>query len=149
MTDQQYRVIADRDKGDDPTWADVSKGDRYLAESRHEYDWDLDRILRIERPVPPTEPDWPKQTTQPGVTEEESMRRIDRSVGKLPSIADIVPGTTLIARPVKDAEEARYRVAPSGRLLIEGWRLTGINLSDLDPSTIRDVTPPPTQRGAQ
>lgn len=51
MTEQQYRVIADRDKGDDPTFADVDEGDRYTAVSMP-WDWEQDRVDRIERPVP-------------------------------------------------------------------------------------------------
>lgn len=63
--------------------------------------------------------------------------------GQWPIITDMAPGTTLIARPAgEDTQEARFRVAPAGRLTIEGWRLTGLTIDDLDPSTIRDVTPP-------
>lgn len=46
---KQYRVIADREKGDDPRWADAQSGDRFThvgilgGESR---------LVRIERPVP-------------------------------------------------------------------------------------------------
>lgn len=59
MTEQQqYRVIADRDKGDDPQWEDVRYGD--LVTTEHIYGADSAPVLvRIERPVPTAgEPDW-------------------------------------------------------------------------------------------
>lgn len=49
MTDQQYRIIADRDKGDDPRPQDVQDGDRYVLDAPFLGD---SRIVRIERPMP-------------------------------------------------------------------------------------------------
>ncbi|PZE33974.1 hypothetical protein DEJ21_14085 [Curtobacterium sp. MCSS17_006] len=54
MTEQQqYRVIADRDKGDDPQWVDVKARDRYTADAAGRPS-DDDTVVRIERPVPTT-----------------------------------------------------------------------------------------------
>jgi hypothetical protein len=51
MNEQQYRVIADRDKGDDPQWRDVSMGDRVVVTwGRNQWE-----PARIERPVPTTD----------------------------------------------------------------------------------------------
>lgn len=46
MNEQQYRVIANRDKGDDPRHADVQPGDRYTLEAVEGFP-----VVRIERPV--------------------------------------------------------------------------------------------------
>ena len=51
MTEQQYRVVADRDKGDDPQHTDVQAGDRYTLEAVEGFPSD-DPVVRIERPVP-------------------------------------------------------------------------------------------------
>ncbi|WP_336698206.1 hypothetical protein [Curtobacterium sp. USHLN213] len=53
LDQQQYRVIADRDKGDDPQWTDIVDGDRvlYVSGSRLA----MARIDRIERPVSTTD----------------------------------------------------------------------------------------------
>jgi hypothetical protein len=101
------------------------------------------RSLRalLSQSTPTGEPDWPKQTTQPGVTEEEVMRRIDRSVGKSPSIADMVPGTTFVTegqRFMRIQTASGLGWAPT--LVSEGGMFAGAD--DIDPSTIRDVTPP-------
>lgn len=49
MIEQQYRVIADRDKGDDMSWHDVEEGDRHTSiKSGGPYP---DPLMRIERPV--------------------------------------------------------------------------------------------------
>lgn len=45
---QEYRVIADRDKGDDPQWGQVESGDRVW------FSGPRDDVDRIERPVPTT-----------------------------------------------------------------------------------------------
>lgn len=56
MTEQQqYRVIADRDKGDDPTWNDVHGGDRVAMTAGDISTFMSDEIVRIERPVPTTD----------------------------------------------------------------------------------------------
>lgn len=53
MSEQQYRVIADRDKGDDLSWHDVEPEDRYTSiKSDGPYP---DPLMRIERPVPTTD----------------------------------------------------------------------------------------------
>lgn len=52
MTEQQWTVIADRDKGDDPSIDDVQKGDRFTFEA---LDGTTDRLIRIERPMPVSE----------------------------------------------------------------------------------------------
>lgn len=52
MTEQQYRVIADRDKGDDPSRANIRVGDRYTLQDTGDAD---DQLVRIERPVPTTD----------------------------------------------------------------------------------------------
>lgn len=53
MTEQQqYRVIADRDKGDDPQWADIKTHDRITYEYTNGGPARLDQVVRIERPVP-------------------------------------------------------------------------------------------------
>lgn len=49
MTEQQYRVVADRDKGDNPKSHDIENGDRYVLDGPYLSDM---QILRIERPVP-------------------------------------------------------------------------------------------------
>ncbi|MDF2895749.1 MAG: hypothetical protein K0Q46_2535 [Rhodococcus erythropolis] len=50
MTGQDYRVIADRDNGDNPSWHDVAPEDRYTSiKSDGPYP---DPLMRIERPVP-------------------------------------------------------------------------------------------------
>lgn len=48
MVQQDYRVIADRDKGDNPSIADVRRDDRvtYVEEA-----YGRQQIIRIERPV--------------------------------------------------------------------------------------------------
>lgn len=51
MTEQQYRVIADRDKGDDPKVADICAGDRYTMQAERGPVF-TDQVVRIERPVP-------------------------------------------------------------------------------------------------
>lgn len=54
MAEQQYRVIADRDKGDDPREDAILVGDRYTFESVSN-EWvggDSDPLVRIERSVP-------------------------------------------------------------------------------------------------
>jgi hypothetical protein len=54
MSEPQYRVIADRDKGDDPTWNDVHGGDRVTMTAGDISTFRSDQIVRIERPVPTT-----------------------------------------------------------------------------------------------
>lgn len=56
MTEQQYRVTADRDKGDDPDHDDVREGDRVTTVAVVEGTIQTGRVLRaridrIERPV--------------------------------------------------------------------------------------------------
>lgn len=52
MTEQQYRIIADRDKGHLPVYADVqTHTDRVTVE---QYGQPTEYIVRIERPVPTT-----------------------------------------------------------------------------------------------
>ena len=52
MTEQHYRVIADRDKGDDPQQSDIEEADRvtygFIGRGFEH------GIVRIERPVPTT-----------------------------------------------------------------------------------------------
>lgn len=62
MSEQHYRVIADRDKGDDPTWNDVHGGDRVTMTAGDISTFRSDEIVRIERPVPTT--DEPEDETQ-------------------------------------------------------------------------------------
>lgn len=54
MTEQLYRVIADRDKGDDPTWADINTHDRATYEYTNGGPAHVDQVIRIERPVSTT-----------------------------------------------------------------------------------------------
>lgn len=55
----QYRVVADRDKGDDPQPAMIQDGDRVtvVAYNAHDGSWQdgNEGIIRIERPVPTTD----------------------------------------------------------------------------------------------
>lgn len=50
MTEQQYRVVADWDKGDDPTRSMAKDGD--LLVFRASEGGGLSKLVRIERPVP-------------------------------------------------------------------------------------------------
>lgn len=52
---QQYRVVADRDKGDDPHINYAQDGD--LLTFRKGREFEPDYLVRIERPVPTTD-DW-------------------------------------------------------------------------------------------
>lgn len=53
MTGQQYTVIADRARGDDPQWTDIVDGDRVLYISGSKLA--MARVDRIERPAPTTD----------------------------------------------------------------------------------------------
>jgi hypothetical protein len=75
----QYRVIADRDKGADPTWNDVSVGDRYTAIATVRT-YEDDPVVRIERPVPTTCTCPPLATSQEPEPDENCPRH-----GRLPS----------------------------------------------------------------
>jgi hypothetical protein len=57
-----------------------------------------------------------------------------------PRIENMAPGTTF------RVGEETYKIAPTGRILYAGWRLTPWDQAthSFDPSTIRDITPPPT-----
>lgn len=61
-----------------------------------------------------------------------------------PRIEDMAPGTTFTANRRGLADPEDFKIAPSGRILCRNWRLTGWDQGDhgIDPSTIRDVTPP-------
>jgi hypothetical protein len=54
MTDQQWTVVADRDKGDDPTIDDITVGDRYTMQAEAGAVF-TDQVVRIERQVPTAE----------------------------------------------------------------------------------------------
>lgn len=84
MTEQQYHVIADRDKGDDPKWPDIEPGDRYVAIARDlETRSDDDQVVRIERPVPTT--DEPQKPSVP-MREQIAVELIEklRTTGSVP-----------------------------------------------------------------
>jgi hypothetical protein len=52
---RKYRVIADRDKGDDPQWDDVRLGDRTTSVViSGEGQGSMTHLVRIERPMPTT-----------------------------------------------------------------------------------------------
>jgi hypothetical protein len=51
MSEKQWRVIADRDKGDDPQVSDLNNGDRATVIVMNDDPAD-DKVVRIERPVP-------------------------------------------------------------------------------------------------
>lgn len=53
---EQYRVVADSDRGDDPDYAWVRPGDRITyAVVEHRRSIQQGRLVRIERPVPTTD----------------------------------------------------------------------------------------------
>jgi hypothetical protein len=61
-----------------------------------------------------------------------------------PSIADMAPGTTFSCRLAGSLNEYRLEVPADGdRFVVHGWGQTWVHREDVDPSTIRDVTPPP------
>lgn len=56
MVQQDYRVIADRDKGDEPQWDEVRLGDRTTSVViSGEGQGSMTRLVHIERPVPTTD----------------------------------------------------------------------------------------------
>lgn len=79
MAEQQYRVIADRDKGDDPQEGTILVGDRYTFESVSN-EWvggDTDVLVRIERPAPTT--DEPSEQWTPSTAQVRSHYVFDQS----------------------------------------------------------------------
>jgi hypothetical protein len=151
-TGQQYRVIADRDRGDWPRPQDIQDGDRYTLNAPYFGD---SQIIRIERPVPvsaggqqqtpsacsatyaskPAGHPWQgNQCTleagHAGMHQHHGTRW--RNAGAAPpSIADMAPGTTFRATTL-------FVINSLGKTYAT---------SELDPSTIRDVTPATHQDG--
>lgn len=134
MTEQQYRLIADRDKGDDPYKDDVREGDRVTSVAVLEGTMRtgqvlLARIDRIERPVPTT--DEPKRCEQCDDFEPETHEHpstptrdevADELIEKLPpkvshaldedqldAIADAVRG--MLSRPTREQIAEAIEVA--------------------------------------
>lgn len=64
MSEQQWRVIADRDKGDDPKIGDAEDGD--LLAFRKGREFETDYLVRIERPVPTADEHEPIDTLNLG-----------------------------------------------------------------------------------
>lgn len=89
-----------------------------------------------------------------GYPVHEAARREDEHARNLapatpPSIADMVPGTTFVANPYSSDIPSRFRVAEEDDLhpqvrykLRESQTGGGWHAWSIDPSTIRDVTPP-------
>lgn len=107
MTEQQYRVIADRDKGDDPQWDDVEIGDRVVTTPARMVGGEVTRtssrttmtaasamtvdVLRIERQVPTT--DEPKTKREQIVSDLAAMGQRMFSHPSVPTreqIADVL-----------------------------------------------------------
>lgn len=111
MTEQQYRVIADRDKGDDPQWDDVQIGDRYVGIAT-ERGTPLDPVVRIERPAPATGLPAPMTLT---AAEQDSYTAAMAE----PSL----PTREQIAEAIEDAIEVDIDTAADAVLrLLEGGR---------------------------
>ncbi|PYY32366.1 hypothetical protein DEI89_13110 [Curtobacterium sp. MCBD17_030] len=158
--EQQWRVVADRDKGDDMT-VPTQQGDRLTWEwtnkhviggTRH------DELVRIERPATlgnchcsPTEP-MPECHLHGRGAEER--RQIDLSTAEPPRIEDMAPGTTFTGDRPKGhlVAEGGQIVRRHGRRFMKLVFLADselvndrgelVDADEIDPSTIRDVTPP-------
>ena len=72
MTEQQYTVIADRSKGDDPETQQIETGDRLTSTALTPTVFALDRI---ERPVPTTD-----EPTHEQIAEAWDRAREDSSI---------------------------------------------------------------------
>lgn len=81
---------------------------------------------------------------EPGLTPSElrAWRALDQQKADAgpPRIEDMAPGTTFRADTIATRYGSRWTVLPSGR--VESGMGIGHEASEIDPSTIRDVTPP-------
>ncbi len=99
MTEQQYRVIADRDKGEDPQERDSRAGDRLTFIATESYG---KLLVRIERPAPPSELGVPLLLTD---VEADSFTAAMQDPPPMP-----LPTREQIAAAIAKSEDADYWV---------------------------------------